>query len=270
MSLRAQEALQTADVILCEDTRRTAQLLSGLHLTRTGKLERLDAHATRSHIDRWVDQLKDGASIALVTDGGTPGISDPGSSFVAAARLGGVRITPVPGPSAVTALLSVAGMSATDFQFLGFFPRKTTEGQEVLNQLTQSHAPAITIWYESPKRIRKTLELLALNHPEAQVVAAKELTKVFEKFFSGTSVQVRNQVVIETETEGELGEWCFAVFLPTEVRRSEQSSDWVKALHCLLDARVLASEAARQVSQHFGAPKKEVYEAALKFLGKKY
>lgn len=119
LSPRAREALELADAILCEDTRRTARLAAALGISTP--LERLDAHAGPRAIEKAVKRLEAGESLALVTDAGTPAISDPGAALVAAARDAGVAITPFPGASAVMTLLSVAGFHETPFTFRGFF-----------------------------------------------------------------------------------------------------------------------------------------------------
>jgi 16S rRNA (cytidine1402-2'-O)-methyltransferase len=258
LSPRALSALAHADAVLCEDTRRTAQLLSALGLAGGGRLRRLDAHAGEGAIAREVERLTEGASAALVTDAGTPGVSDPGSRLVAAARAAGVKVTAVPGPSAVTALLSVAGWEATEFSFRGFFPRKPRELE----------GEGVQIWFESPLRIGETLAWLAERAPAAPAVAAKELTKVHEKVFAGSAREVAAEVASELEREGARGEWVLALELAPASKTVVESSEWVKALHCLLDARVAAPEAAKRVSQHFGVERKRVYAAALELSGK--
>lgn len=269
LSPRAKLALQSADAILCEDTRRTAGLLSALGLKT--RLERMDAFASESRIDSFVARMVEGESFAYVTDAGTPAVSDPGASLVRRAREAGVTITPIPGPSAVIALLSVSGLEKTAFVFRGFFPRKQAERKAELELTLSTSVADVFIWFESPRRIADALSEIAgffEDRPEkTSLFAGKELTKIHESFFWGTAREVADQVRDEIEREGERGEWCFLLSL--EGRPKEESSDWVKALHCLLDAGVSASEAARQVSQHFGAGKKEVYEKALVATGKK-
>ncbi len=269
LSPRALAALEQADFILCEDTRRAAQLLAATLGSGGGQsLERLDAHASPKKLEVVAHRLAAGESAALITDAGTPAISDPGSALVRLCREKGVRITGVPGPSSVPALLSVCGFEETAFAFRGFLPRKAGEIREELKAAAEaSKISRVFVWFESPQRIEESLALLAEQSPDSDVVAAKELSKLHEKLFAGSASQVAAQVREELAREGARGEWCFAVRFP-ELKASESavsanSSDWVKALECLLSAGVSASEAARQVSQHFGVARNEAYTAAL-------
>jgi 16S rRNA (cytidine1402-2'-O)-methyltransferase len=270
MTPRALDALQIADVILCEDTRRTAALLSALGVMHFIKrLDRLDAHTESHKVDRWVQQLADGRNIALVTDAGTPAISDPGSALVAAAHTVGIRVTPLPGCSAVVAFLSASGFSETSFNFGGFFPRKKEEQKQVLELADASSISRVYVWFESPQRITESLAVISEQFPDIKLVAAKELTKLHEHLFAGTASEVYALVCEEIKTEGALGEWCFGMqFKKKEIIQLE-SIEWVKALQCLCDAGVKASEAAKLVSQHFGTAKKVVYDKALHIFGKK-
>lgn len=284
LSSRAISALKEADGILCEDTRETSKLLSAFGISKFhSALERLDAHSSSKVIERAVERLCAGESLALVTDAGTPAISDPGAELVDRAREQGVRVIPIPGPSALMALLSVCGFHETSFVFRGFFPRKQGEQKEEILRCYQSASSGIAqvySWFESPHRIVEALDTLVEEvfrvAPQSRLVVAKELTKIYEKIFGGTPSQVRDEVKREIEIEGPRGEWCFAlqfvVKTATDSDLSEEmqnGSDWVKALHCLIDCQVPASSAARQVSQHFGVSKKRAYEKILQISGKK-
>lgn len=266
LSPRARLALERCHTILCEDTRQTAKLLGALKIPKSmSRLERLDAHTPQGKLGSWIERLKKGESLALVSDAGTPAVSDPGTALVALARESGLDVVPIPGPSAVLALLSASGLETSSFTFRGFFPRKSGDRQKEVERCARSGLGGAFVWFESPQRVVEALESLAEHYADASVVAAKELTKLYEKFFSGPAIQVVREVQSEIHEQGMVGEWCFAVVFP-EV---EKSSDWVKALHSLLDAGISASEAARRVSQSFGAPKKAVYDEALKISGKK-
>jgi 16S rRNA (cytidine1402-2'-O)-methyltransferase len=278
LSPRALQALSLADAILCEDTRRTSQLLAAVGLSGK-RLERLDAHATPARLDQVADRLEAGENLALVSDAGTPAVSDPGSALVARALERGVRVTPLPGPSAVVTLLSVAGFESTAFLFRGFFPRKTKE-RETEIRLAEScaklGATRVLAWFESPERVSDALAAWARLAPDARIIAGKELTKLHERFFSGNSVETAEKVASEIERDGALGEWCFAVEFAEHssvnvenVAQDGDSLDWVKALQCLLNAQVSASGAAKQVSQHFGVSRNVAYDRALRLAGKK-
>jgi 16S rRNA (cytidine1402-2'-O)-methyltransferase len=277
-SPRGKAALEHVHTILCEDTRQGAKLISALGVQKSmSRLERLDAHTGERALQGWIARMERGESFALITDAGTPAISDPGSALVRLAREQGISVVPVPGPSAVPTLLSVAGFEETAFTFRGFFPRTAADQKRELELVGASPVSRVYVWFESPRRVVEALATIAEAAPLSQVACAKELTKIHEKVFWGLAIEVANQVEIEIQNEGELGEWVIAVRFPAlETEKTSQaadkksiSEDSIKALHCLIEAGVSASEAARQVSHHFGAHKKSVYEAALKISGKK-
>jgi 16S rRNA (cytidine1402-2'-O)-methyltransferase len=260
LTVRGREALANAERIYCEDTRRTSRLLAALGVRRP--LERLDAHASPARVAAVAAELaglaEQGRGAALVTDAGTPAISDPGARLVARARELGVRVTPVPGCSAVVAALSVAGWENTRFTFRGFFPRK--EGERSSELSGAELVGGACLWFESPERVVGALEFLARAHPTAQAFAGKELTKAYERIFGGTAEEVRSQVRAEVSREGALGEWVIGVVLNQADRKDES---WERALRCCLAGGISTSEAARLVSQHFGVAKNEAYSAAV-------
>lgn len=272
LSPRAKAVLTSADLILCEDTRRTAQLLQLLGVESfMPRLNRFDAHSRDAA--KWVNQLRLGKSICLVSDAGTPAISDPGALLVQAAALSGISASPVPGPSAMTALLSVCGFPEPSFAFRGFYPRKDKEHELEVGFMVRSsahHACRAFVYFESPLRIAKTLDRIAASlPPTATMVVAKELTKLHEHVFRGATCREVAQRVSQNLLEsGEVGEWCFAVYLPEEDKEDEgagpNSEAWGKALQCLLQANVSVSESAKQVAQVFGVNKKEAYKEALR------
>jgi 16S rRNA (cytidine1402-2'-O)-methyltransferase len=279
ITARAREALEYASHIVCEDTRMTAQLLNALGIPASGKLTRLDAHATPAQLMKVVESLQEGQSVALVTDAGTPSISDPGSQLVKLAHENGVNVVPIPGASALAAFLCVSGFQGTAFSFHGFYPRKKGEQTQALTAALQNAAtdgPRIHIWFESPQRIAEAMESLA--GPEvptgSRVCLAKELTKIHEQIWLGTPLEILSAVRKHIDEEGERGEWVFGVEFELGnsgsnlFRKSAESLDWVKALHCLIDARIGASEAAKRVSQHFGIAKNDAYKRALEISGK--
>ncbi len=265
LSPRGREALAGVSKILCEDTRRTSQLMSALGLQR--RLERFDAHTSDRELESWIERLLQGEALAIVTDAGTPAISDPGARLVREAHERGIRVLPVPGPSAPVTLLSASGFHETAFCFRGFFPRKKGDRLEELRQASASSMARVFVWFESPNRIIEALEAVAEVEPNSRLCVGKELTKLHERVFSGQAGDVLDQVRAEIEKEGALGEWCFAVELKPQVE--EKLGDWELALQCLVDCRVGASEAAKRVSQRFGVAKNQAYERALMLSGKK-
>lgn len=202
ITIRALAKLTVADVILCEDTRVTKKLLDRHNIKRPTLS--YHAHSTLSRVEEIISLLREGKNIALVSDAGTPGISDPGSELVKIVRRelvneirqGQIKIETIPGPSALTAALSIAGVSCADFTFLGFLPHK--KGRETLFKEI-AHAERTMVFYESPHRIMKTLESLEehLNHSSddrapRMVTVCRELTKIFEEVIQGSAKEVRN------------------------------------------------------------------------------
>lgn len=265
-SPRGRAALAQADRILCEDTRRTRALTA--HLGLDTLLVRFDRHTPQRQLQKWIEELSqtEGMSFALVSDAGTPGVSDPGANLVRLAHEAGVVVTPVPGPSAPLTLLSASGFESQHFAFYGFFPRKESERQEEIRKFKISDA-RIGIWFESPQRVLEVLNRFTPEISGARWIVGKELTKLHEKLFSGPGDFVLRAVQAEIESQGELGEWCFAVEKPPSVPVAQAASTWGLALECLIEAGVPPSDAARRISQKFGVSKgiskNEVYAAAL-------
>lgn len=202
ITLRALKVLGAADIILCEDTRVTKKLLDRHAINK--KTISYHAHSKLSRVDEVIAYLKEGKNLALVSDAGTPGISDPGSELVKKVRqelanelrTGTIKIEAIPGPSALTSALSIAGVPCADFTFLGFLPHK--KGRETLFKEIASSERTM-VFYESPHRIMKTLESLmehlSGNSDHAvpkKVTVSRELTKMFEEVVQGTAKEVTN------------------------------------------------------------------------------
>ena len=203
ITLRALFTLKACDIIFCEDTRMTKRLLDRHGISK--QTMSYHAHSTISRTADVIAMLKEGKHVALVSDAGTPGISDPGSELVRHIRTdlkeeiagGTVRIEAIPGPSALTTALSIAGVPCADFTFLGFLPHK--KGRETLfKEIAASERTMV--FYESPHRIVKTLESLVehcgakgdgQNSVSKKVTVCRELTKIFEEVVSGTPVEVK-------------------------------------------------------------------------------
>ena len=187
LTLRALRVLKEVALVACEDTRRTRGLLThfGIHVPVTSYFE----HNKWSKGEVLLRALQEGKSVALVTDAGTPGISDPGFRLVRAARDAGIPVAPVPGPAAVVAALSAAGVPADRFVFDGFLPVKP--GRRI-HRLEALRAMEMTVvCYESPHRILAALEAIAQVFPDVEMVAARELTKQFEEIVTGTPARLR-------------------------------------------------------------------------------
>lgn len=186
ITLRALRVLKEADYVLCEDTRVTGNLLK--HHGISTKTRHYDAHASEKVHEGILKDLEEGKHIALVSDAGTPGISDPGVLLVARAREAGARIDAIPGASALTAAFSISGISGNSFVFLGFVPQKKGR-QTFFKSLPEYDIPVI--FYEAPHRIMKTLASLKTELPTtSHVIIARELTKMFEEVVTGTPAVV--------------------------------------------------------------------------------
>jgi 16S rRNA (cytidine1402-2'-O)-methyltransferase len=200
ITLRALEVLGGSDLIAAEDTRRTQKLLAAhnLHTALTSYNENNKHRKTRLLIER----LRNGQKICLVTDGGTPGISDPGAELVREAREAQISVVPIPGPSALVCALSASGLAGDSFVFLGFLPRRKSRRQKVLQEMEDQKRTVII--YEAPHRIAELLtEILAvLGNREG--VLTRELTKVHEEFLTGSMESLISQI----EEKEPRGEYC--------------------------------------------------------------
>ena len=195
MTLRAIRVLTEEDYILCEDTRVTGHLLK--HYGVDTKMRRYDAHASEKTHTGILHDLEVGKKIALVSDAGTPGVSDPGVMLVRRAREAGARIDAIPGASAVTVAFSIAGIAGNSFAFLGFVPLKKGR-QTFFKSLSEYDMPVI--FYEAPHRIMKTLESLKENLSiDRKVVVARELTKMFEEVVVGSPEEVLQYFIDHTD-----------------------------------------------------------------------
>lgn len=200
LSSRAIRILKEADLILCEDTRRTKKLLDHYQI-KTPVLS-YHQHSKLKRINEILGFLKDGKNIALVSDAGTPGVSDPGNKLVSEIIKildNQVKIVPIPGPSALLAAVSISGFPMDKFLFLGFPPTKKKR-KKFFEEIINSRYPVI--FYESPYRILKTLNELGIMSPELKVIVCRELTKKFETVYRGSIPEVVEQLKKE-EIRGE-------------------------------------------------------------------
>jgi 16S rRNA (cytidine1402-2'-O)-methyltransferase len=185
ITLRAIETLKMCDFIICEDTRVTGKLLH--HLEIETKMISLNAFDEKKNLESLVEKIKEVENIAVVSDAGTPGISDPGTRLVSLARENEVDIEVIPGVSALTAALSGSGFDTSKFTFLGFLPKK--KGRKTLFESLPEIKQTI-VFYESPHRIIKTLEELQKIIPERKIGVYKEITKIHEEFVKGLAQEV--------------------------------------------------------------------------------
>jgi 16S rRNA (cytidine1402-2'-O)-methyltransferase len=186
ITLRALRTLKECDLVAAEDTRRTGQLLKHFGISKPLLSYFQFNEARRS--EQILERLRQGDRIALVTDAGSPGISDPGERVVKAAISAGFRVEPVPGPSALVAGLTASGLPADEFHFAGFLPHKSGQRRSALERLKE--VPGTLVLYESPFRVGKLMAELRDVMPERRVVLGREMTKKFEEFLRGTPVEL--------------------------------------------------------------------------------
>ena len=210
ITLRAIETLKNVDLILCEDTRETKKILDKHGINKPTMS--YHAQSKLSKTDKIFELLEEGKDLALVSDAGTPGISDPGAMLISKIKdsarqgLAEVQVIPIPGASAVITALSASGLPTHEFTFLGFLPHK--KGRETLFKEI-SLSKRTTVFYESPHRILKTLESLAKFCPDKKVCIARELTKIYEEFKTGTPAEVLEY--LEKNKEKQRGEFTVLV-----------------------------------------------------------
>jgi 16S rRNA (cytidine1402-2'-O)-methyltransferase len=186
ITLRALRVLKECDVVAAEDTRHSGQLLKHFGISKPLLSYFQFNEAKRS--EEIIERLRRGEKVALVTDAGTPGISDPGERVVKAAIAAGFRVESVPGPSALIAAITASGLPTEEFHFIGFLPHKSGQRRNKLESLKAFEGTLVL--YESPYRIEKLLGELSEVFPERQIVLARELTKKFEEFLRGTPTEL--------------------------------------------------------------------------------
>jgi 16S rRNA (cytidine1402-2'-O)-methyltransferase len=259
LSPRAREVLRDADLLLAEDTRHTAQLLRACGVQRAhGSIDSLHEHNERERVPGVLERLRAGATVALVSDAGTPLMSDPGAALVNAAAAAGIEVVVVPGPCAAVAALTVAALPAARFAFEGFLPARSSARQDVLRSLAAE--VRTLVFYEAPHRLRETLDDLAgVFGAERPAAVARELTKRFETVYRGTLGTLAQQAASDADmSRGE-------IVLVVQGAASETSVDDAEAqrvLDILLEAMPV-SQAARIAAQITGRARKELYERAL-------
>jgi 16S rRNA (cytidine1402-2'-O)-methyltransferase len=211
ITLRALETLKSVDAVLSEDTRVTGKLL--MHFDIQKSLVSFHEHTDAKKAATLIERLSAGESLALVTDAGTPGLSDPGNVLVELAVAAGIRVVPIPGVSALAAMVSVAGIDMREFMFLGFPPHK--KGRETFfKQVAAAEMPVM--YYESVHRVVKNLELLETLAPEKKVILGRELTKMFEEIQRGSVADI---LAYYRENEGKVkGEFVVIAYDAKEGR----------------------------------------------------
>ncbi len=256
-TFRAIKTLQNVDLIAAEDTRHTSKLLQHFQI-QTPQLS-YHQHNEQSRIPELIEELNQGKTIALVTDAGMPGISDPGYELVKACVEANISVVPIPGVTASIAALSASGLPSNKFIFIGFLPTKIKLRQEQLETLSNSLETIVL--YESPYRLLQTLEdLVKILGKNRKIVLARELTKLHEEFWRGTV----GQAIIHYQNNQPKGEFTL-VIAGAEPELPVLSEDTIKQeLQELFAQGISRSQASRQLAQKINLSRSKIYQIALK------
>ena len=255
MTFRAVRILQGVDAIAAEDTRHTGKLLH--HFQITTPQVSYHEHNRITRTGELVERLQQGQAIALVSDAGMPGISDPGYELVKACVEAGLTVVPIPGCSAVVAALTASGLPSDRFVFEGFLPAKPKDRRAHLEQLKSESRTLV--FYEAPHRLRQTLQDLLMLGGDRAIVLARELTKLHEEFWRGTIAEA----VDPYRDREPMGEFTL-VLAGAELNPLILSDEALKAeLQTLINQGISRSEASRQLAQQTALPRRQIYQLAL-------
>tara|TARA_R110001592_G_scaffold186525_3_gene430896 strand:- start:37 stop:894 length:858 start_codon:yes stop_codon:yes gene_type:complete len=253
---RARQVLGAVNLIACEDTRHTQRLLQHLGLRKP--MLSVHDHNERDRIQQVMDHLDQGRDIALVSDAGTPLISDPGYPLVQALRQAGHKVVPIPGASAMITALSAAGLPTDRFTFEGFLPHKSSGRKERLRAIAQD--TCTLVFYEAKHRILNTLDDMSdVLGDQREAVVARELTKTFESFYRGTLMEIHAQ--LSSHDDHQKGE--FVVMVTGNPAPAPASEIDTERLFKLLLAELPPKKAAAIIAELTGENKKELYQKAL-------
>jgi 16S rRNA (cytidine1402-2'-O)-methyltransferase len=258
ITLRALRVLRSVDRIACEDTRHTRKLLDRYGIATPTISSHEHNEAERSL--QLVEELKNGARIAVVSDAGTPGISDPGMVLTAAAIAAGIPVYPIPGASALLAALVASGLNTEQFSFVGFLPPKAGARRTALEDLAAglSH-PTILVLYEAPHRIAETLaDVEAVWGSDCRVVLARELTKVHEEFLRGTVHDVRKQLTARESVRGEMV-LLIDAHPPSVIATNAASSLQTRLAELETSEGLIEKDALKRIARERGVSKSELW-----------
>lgn len=259
MTKRAIETLKEVDIILCEDTRTSMKLLNNFNIKN--KLMSYHKYNEQEQTKNIIKLLKQDKNIAIITDAGTPCISDPGYILVKEARENNITVIPIGGISALITALSASGIETDKFTFQGFFPRETKEKTKLLEELNKTTIK-VHIFYESPKRIIKTLEYLKNNLDIEKISIFKELTKLHEKNYYGSLEEVLNKLQNEEKTTQ--GEYTFII--KTKQKQEKEQNISLEAL--IIDKLIKEQQTIKETieilnKENKNISKKDLYNASL-------
>lgn len=252
---RAEEILRNVDVIAAEDTRHTVKLLNNLNIKNT--LWSYHEHSGRGRAEALVQMLEEGKDVALVSDAGTPIISDPGAPLTALAAEQGIEIIPIPGPCAAISALTVSAIPADKFIFEGFLPKDKGQRRRELERISKN--PFTSVLYESPHQLKKTLADLCALMPQRRAAICKELTKLYEKVERGTLKELEAAF-----SEGEVrGEYVLVLEGAGEPVRQITDQDILDLLDQLLAQGLSGKSAVKLAAEQLGVNKNKAYQLYL-------
>lgn len=253
ITLRALRVLKEVDLIAAEDTRHSLKLLN--HYGITKPLMSYWSEREKIQAVRILEALRSGRSVALISDAGTPGISDPGAVLIRSAIGEGIPVVPIPGPSALIAALSASGLATDEFTFIGFLPPKDMQRRKKLDEL--KHEPRTLIFYEAPHRLVDTLSALYAVFGDRQAVVAKELTKMHETMLRGRLSGILDELGRAT-IAGE-----YVIMVEGSARERAGMEEALEEVRLLMKKGKGRKEAVRIVAEEYGLGKKELYDKSL-------
>jgi 16S rRNA (cytidine1402-2'-O)-methyltransferase len=262
ITLRALNILREVDLVAAEDTRKSGTFLA--HYQIKNRLISFHEHNEKKRTPELIGKLLDGTTIALVSNAGTPSVSDPGYRLIEAAIANKIAVTPIPGVTAATAAMSVSGLPTDSFVFIGFAPKKKGKRLKFLTELGAEPRPLI--FYESPKRILSLMEEILSCMGDRNAMLAREMTKLHEEFVRGTVSQILRTIRARPGLKGECT-LLVAGFEGKEELNSEIITAEIKA--ALEKQQFGLSEIAKLIAQKYGLSKNKVYEIALKVKGQR-
>jgi 16S rRNA (cytidine1402-2'-O)-methyltransferase len=257
LSPRAQEALKSADLILCEDTRHTRKLLT--HFGISNDVQSFHQYNEDDKSERIIDRIEAGDVIALVSDAGMPVVSDPGFRLVRLARERKLPVEPIPGPFAAVLALVASGIPPLPFTFFGFTPHRAGERKELYRRIKAGAQTAIV--YESPERLLESLDDARSILGDVEVTVAREMTKLHEEFASGSISEVLDQLRARGSIRGEIT----IVFAAAQAQQKEVAPDEIaREFQRLRDSGMRRNDAVKAVAEKFGLRRNDVYKSLLR------
>lgn len=256
LSARAAEAIRQCDLLLCEDTRVTRKLTS--HIGATTQLQSHHEYNEEEKLSMVLERLEKGDTVGLVSDAGTPLLSDPGFPLVRAARRRGIRVEPIPGPFAGVTALSASGIVPVPFCFLGFLPRKSSERRELFRTLSRLSMTAVA--FESPHRIIRSLEELENEVGDVEITVGRELTKMHEEIMSGPVSELLGALGSRERMRGEITLVIAPVASRDETGQIADPARLREEFETIRASGVKRTDAVKILAERYGLPRRELYD----------